>query len=613
MAGDQEGKTVQDNIFKDRWFWISFFVGGVVLSLTLWFGFGMDQSICAYIAWVWKTFHQPPYVGVWDLSFPGIFIIYSFPVRVFGAGIFSIRAFDFLVQLTCLIMLFYLSKKLSGSSRAGFFTNIFYSIFYYGLGQTDTAQRESYIFWLLLICMVVALSLQNRVWLRAAVVGLLAGFCFLIKPFYGLAWPIFGILFLAQGLGKKSDIRLKKSFKPSPLEGEGRERGINVILEKTIETLTDTPEITLPLIPSHQGRGKLLTTSSADPLLVKQLAGLPWLELFIFSLCCLLPSLIVVLYYFRIGHLLDLYQQTLWFNFVIYGKGREQTYGPATLLIYVLRHNFLKRPLLLLLGLAGIFLLGALKDRRKNTALFWVLLSMLAMGVIVYLLQNKFFPFHLFIFLGFLTIFAGFALAFIGEKIQALVPKPWARLASSLCYAAAILITIIFLGPESISFALNYGFRDFESGYKLGSGFANDPHQSADQYMAAKFLEPLLRPDDELEFFGPYPLLQFLLKKKLPSRYACVQHFLFLPADNQTTPEQKQWMKEYSDAIIKQRPRFFLVTDSFPGARNKFMNLKSRSLRQTLNDQFPELKNFLQQNYRLIATVRAIDVYELAR
>jgi len=545
MRGDREILAMQDTIFKDRWFWLSFIAGGIVLSLTLWFGFGMDQSICAYIAWAWKVFHQPPYVGVWDLSFPGIFIIYSIPVRVFGPSIFSIRVFDFMVQLGCLVMLFYLSKKLSGSSLAGFFANIFYSIFYYGLGPTDTAQRESFIFWLLLICTTAAFSLQSRVLLRAVVVGLLAGFCFLIKPFYGLCWPIFGILFLAEGRRKNS--------------------------------------------------------------------RLPWLELFIFSLCCLLPSLVVVLFYWRIDHLLDLYQQTLWFNFSIYSKGREQAYGPATLLLYVLRHNFLKRPLLLILGLAGVFLLGVLKDRRKNTALFWVLLSMLAMGVVVYLLQNKYFAFHLFIFLGFSTVFAGFALAFIGDKIQALIPKLWGRMASSLCYAAVILLMILFLGPAPISFARNYGFRDFESGYKLGSGFANDPHQSADQYMAAKFLEPLLKPDDELEFFGPYPLLQFLLKKKLPSRYACVQHFLFVPADGEITAEQRQWMKEYSDSIIKQRPRFFLVTNSFPGAKNKFMNLKSRSLRQALELEFPELNQFLRQNYRVIATVRAIDIYELAK
>lgn len=545
MRGDLEILVMQDSIFKDRWFWSSFFAGGMVLSLTLWFGFGMDQSICAYIAWVWKTYQLPPYVGVWDLSFPGIFIIYRLPVQFFGASILSVRVFDFLVQLSCLAMLFYISRKLSGSGVAGFFTSIFYSLLYYGLGQTDTAQRESFIFWLLLAAITAAFSMRNRALLRAALVGLLAGFCFLIKPFYGLCWPVFGVLFLAQGLKKKS-------------------RSV-------------------------------------------------WLELFVFGAFCLLPSLLAVLYYWRIGHLQDLIEQTLWFNFVIYGIGRKQAYGPGMLLVRLLRHNYLKRPLLLVLGLAGILLTALIRDRRKQPALFWTLLSMLLMGVVVYLIQKKFFPFHLFIFLGFLTVFAGLATAFIGGKIRGSTPRLRGKALSGGFYFAAVAGMVLFLGPAPVSFALNHAFRNFESAYQQGSGFVTDPHQATDQYLAAEFLKPRLRPDDEIEFFGPYPLIQFLLQRKLPSRYACVQHFLFVPADGNITPQQMQWMREYSDSIITLRPRFFLVTDSFPGAKNKFMNLSSRSLKQALNEQFPELKFFLGQNYRLIATIRSIEVYELAR
>jgi hypothetical protein len=529
---------MDDNFLKDRWFWLSFFAGGMVLSLTLWFGFGMDQSICAYVAWVWKAYHQPPYVGVWDLSFPGIFVIYRIPISLFGASIFSIRLFDFMVQLSCLVMLFQLTKKLSGSSPAAFFAALFYSLFYFGLGQTDTAQRESFIFWLLLICTTAAFSMQNRVLMRAAIVGLLAGFCFLIKPFYGLCWPVFGILLLVQGLGKKS---------------------------KSV-----------------------------------------WPDLFLFGICCILPSLAVVFHYWRLGHLTDLYQQTLWFNFAIYGKGREQAYGLATLLAYIIRHNFLRRPWLIVLGDAGVLVLLFSKTRRKSPQFFWVMVAMLVMGIVIYLLQYKFFPFHLFVFLGFSCMFAGIGLAFLGEKLRT-------RAAAWPVYSVAVMTAIFFLGPGSLTFARDYGFGNFDAAYRLGSGFPEDSHHSSDQFMAAEFLKPLLKPGDEIEFFGPFPLLQFLLRQKPVSPYVCVQHFLFTPPDGQTTPEQKQWMKQYSDAVISHHPRFFLVTDNFPGAKNKFINLKRRSLRQTLELDFPELKNFLDQNYRLTATVRSIDVYELAK
>ena len=110
----------ENKILSDPLFWISFIAGGFFLSFTLWFGLAMDQSIFCYSVWVWKTFGLPPYVGAWDHAFPAIFIIHRLALALFGESVLGFRFFDYLVQLSCLPMIFYLAKRLSGFSASGF-------------------------------------------------------------------------------------------------------------------------------------------------------------------------------------------------------------------------------------------------------------------------------------------------------------------------------------------------------------------------------------------------------------------------------------------------------------------------------------------------------------
>ena len=142
-------------------------LGGFFLSLTLWYSFGMDQSLYSYGAWVWTHYHLPPYLGVFDQNFPGIFIIHRLAFAIFGESIIGFRVFDLLVQLSSLTMIFYLSKRLSGSGVAGFLSGVFYGIYYFGLGNFDTGQREAYILWLFLISLIAGVTLKKRAWSRA--------------------------------------------------------------------------------------------------------------------------------------------------------------------------------------------------------------------------------------------------------------------------------------------------------------------------------------------------------------------------------------------------------------------------------------------------------------
>ena len=542
MQAENNISRNEPGILKNGYFWLGFLPAAFILSLELWYGFGMDQSFFAYAGWLWEHYHLQPYVGAWDINFPGIFIIYRVALTIFGNSILGVHIFDLLVQLACLPMFFYLARRLSGFSLAGALAMIFYGIFYYGGGAIDVAQRETFTFCFLLAALTAAFALSDRVWLRAILTGLPAGFAFLTKPTYGLAWLVLGLLVLYQGIKSKRKLVMA--------------------------------------------------------------------ELAVFSFCCLAPSIVMILFYWRIGHLEDLYLCTLWFNFKVYSVNGSSKFKGLGLLYAISKLVVTDQVAILCPAVLGIAVYAARKTKSAGP-LFWTLLGLVVNGLVSYRMQNKFFAYHLFPFHGFMIIFAGSGIAFFAMWAGKIRPAALGKSLAALVVAAFIGSLVWMLDPGRVEYALHYSFRPLDKAYSLSLGHAEDPHHMTDQYLAAQFLKPRLFPGDEVEFFGPAPLIQFLLKSRTPSRFFCALHFLFLPADNRLTPQQEKWMDEYTIAVMRSRPRFFILADDFPGQHNDFMNLSYRSLKQALAGLFPDVSAFVNENYFLLARVRGLEIYEL--
>jgi hypothetical protein len=529
-------------IFADGYFWLGLLPAAFILSLELWYGFGMDQSFFAYAGWLWEHYHLQPYVGAWDINFPGVFVIYRMALTVFGDSILGVHIFDLLAQLACLPMLFYLARKLSGLSLAGSLAMVFYSVFYYGGGAINIAQRETFTFCFLLASLTAAFALADRVWLRAILSGLLAGFAFMVKPTYGLAWLVFGLLFLSQSIKSR-------------------------------------PKFVLP-------------------------------ELMVFGFSCLFPSVVTILFYWRIGHLNDLYLCTIWFNFKIYSVNGSSNIRGFKLILAIAKLVLTDQVAILCPAIFGIAVCAAGKNKTTGS-LFWTLLGLVVTGLVSYRIQNKFFAYHLFPFHGFMIIFAGAGIATLASWAGKIKPAALGKSVSALIAAASIGLLAWMLDPGRVWYALHYSFRPLDKVYSLALGPADDPHHIADQYLAAQYLKPLISRGDQIEFFGPDPLIQFLLQTRVPSRFFCAQHFLFLPADNRLTSWQDKWMDEYTLSVMHSRPRFFILANNFPGQHNDFMNLSYRSLKEALAGLFPDLSALVNENYFLLAKIGGLEIYEL--
>jgi len=529
-------------ILRDRWFWLALAASGFVLSLTVWFGFGMDQSIYSYGAWVWKHYHLPPYIGVWDQNWPGIFIVHRIALEIFGETILGFRIFDFLIQLSAVVMIFYLAQRLLSSSAAGFFAGIFYSIYYYGLGFMGAGEREAYIFWILLVCTVLVLKLGEQSMFRAALIGLFSGFAFLLKPTFALAGLVFAVLFLAEGIKQK--------------------------------------------------RGRLL-------------AGLS-----LYSLFFILPLLAVVFYYQRLDRLSDLYRATIWYNLAVYRKMGPPFWSMRELISSQIHRIMLAdQRVIFYSSLFGLFVVLSFRLAAREKKLFWLSMVWALTGIFSCVVQDRYFPYHLIPFWGFMTIYAGAGWGWLTERILGQGKKVFRKALAGIFLMAAIGLMIYGLKPYLREFAVTHYFRNLDEAYLAELG-RYDGHLAANYYLAALHLRPIIMPDDGLEFFGPYPLINFVLKKKLPSRFPCVQSLILVPREGKLSDIQREWIREYSSDVIKARPRFFLVSNYFPGQKNPFFNSLSPSLEEALNNEFPDLRDFLRKNYTLKSVIRQVDIYE---
>ncbi len=528
-------------IFKDKWFWASIFCGGFFLALTLWYSFGMDQAICAYMAWVWKDQHLAPYLGSWDLTYPGIFVIYRLAMTLFGESILGFRIFDLIAQLLSLAMIYSLAKKLSGSQPAGFLSCLFYGIYYFGLGRWSAGNREVYVLWLFIASLLVSFSWQGL--RRAVAAGLLIGFAPLIKPPYGLAWLVLGIVFLTEGLRQKRKI--------------------------------------------------------------------PWRELAIYSVCCFLPAAIFILYYLELGRLNDLYRALIWYNFQIYLKLAALATGGDPYLKFssLVKLFLLEQPLLLF---SAIFFLSFKAAERRawdqGFKLFLAIVSLCLVSLIALVIQAKYFSYHLIPFWGLIAILSGPAFYRIGSRLKSPEPNLRNRLVSGFFYAAVILLMTLNIKPEQLSFAAKYCFRAVEPAYYSRYESASDYALVSNYYLPAQYLKPLLKPRDQIEVFGVQPLLPFLLKKKIPSRFQNIQHLVYTPPGQTISDTQKQWIAEYTQAVIMARPRFFIVTDQqIPLS----VDLSQPTVQTALSEQFPELNRFLRENYSPLRKFGLTEIYRL--
>jgi len=336
-----------------------------------------------------------------------------------------------------------------------------------------------------------------------------------------------------------------------------------------------------------------------------------WLELLVLAFFCLLPALLVIFYYWRLGYIHELYLTTVWYNFAIYRHTPNVIFASMPrwiALLTVSNQILMQSPLIFLSALFALLAARAQIKIDAQKKLLPLIAAMAIVGLFSYLSFRKYFPYHLMPFWGFLSVLSGWGWQAIAAQFLDKGEQGRAKTGRAIFYAGVVLLMLVSINPEQPIFAAQHVFRNLHSAYLDENGYYSDPHQTIENYVAASRLKAILRPGDQIEFFGSYPLLPFLLKQKLSSRFCAMQFLLSSPPGSEMTDQQRKWFAEYSAAILKSHPRFFVIQDFIPGYLG--MNFPSQHLKDFLPSYFPELDRFLRQNYKLVSKVGSIEIYE---
>jgi len=528
-------------IFRNKYLIALILVGGIFLACTLWYGFGMDQSFFSYGAWLYKHYGLLPYTGTWDHAAPGIYFIHTVALYLFGESMFALRLLDFLVQLAIIIMLFFLTQRLYESKAAGFLAGLVYSIYYFGLGIFDTAQREGFIFFFILLSLLLSLRWESKVWIRTMAVGLILGLAFLTKTVFGALGVVFGAWFLIEGWRRRP--------------------------------------------------------------------GRVWLELTLFSLAWLLPAALTIFIYWRADGLRELYDANLWYNYAVYAQLKYpfRYIYPEFWWLIIPRHVFTNEPLIFMLGSLAILRLAAARDKKLGAGKpLAVCLALLALALGLFLMQDKYNSYQFLPFMGLMCMFAGIGMAKIASWLneQTRGGGLWGP-----AFCILTLVVVLSNYQEPTTYALKHAFRSLDKAYADGMDTPADKVNAYMNYQAARAMARMLAPEDTVGFFGMSPLIPFLLKQPLPSRFCSIQEMIYRPVGKSITAKQLQWRQEYSEAIIKSRPSYFILADAEIALPT---DVQEQRFKPALVQDFPELNEFLNKNYTLVKRYGYTEVYKLS-
>jgi hypothetical protein len=153
-----------------------------VLAPTIAYRVGVDQGVFAYLgAEILEG--RWPYLQTWESDFPGLMFIQAGIIATLGESLVMFRVVDWVVQLTTALLIYGIAQR-AGCHRAGALLAAgIYCLTYQGYGPWNTAQREGFGMFFVLLGFWLFLTAQRRPpWLTSALIGLGFGVAVLTKP-----------------------------------------------------------------------------------------------------------------------------------------------------------------------------------------------------------------------------------------------------------------------------------------------------------------------------------------------------------------------------------------------------------------------------------------------
>jgi hypothetical protein len=312
----------------------------------------------------------------------------------------------------------------------------------------------------------------------------------------------------------------------------------------------------------------------------------------IFCLAFAAPAAAIIAYYWHLGALKELYQAAIYFNSKIYAGSLFLNWKGVLrglLLTHLLHQN--------LAVLAGA-LFSPLWIRRlpAETKIYaeWLMLILLC-AYIGYVTQGKYYTYQQEPVWACLCLFAGGSWGLILEYM--LEKSPHEAAIKSFAFVIALLfLNAAFLDPGS-KHILSHVFRD-----TTGEGQAEFPYYGICQ-RCAEYLQYHSAENDRVQIWGGEALINYLAKRKAPSRFPSTLALAFRPGPGLRDPLQLEFGGELLENARKEPPLYFLV-GNLP-----HMAYGISSDKEILVNEYPEIWKFISDNYSLETKIYFVEFY----
>jgi hypothetical protein len=178
-----------------RYLLLTFLAASGLLAVTLLYPMTMDHDVYETMAFELVRFGRLPYLGTWDMNFPGIVYIHALSILLFGTSEVGFRAMDAALHVAIALMLYRLLIRWI-TPQTAFLAAVFSCMFFLSGNDWNAGQRDGFATFFILLATTLLYQHKDFTdqgtptrWLLAILefmIGVLVGCSVAIRPTYGL-------------------------------------------------------------------------------------------------------------------------------------------------------------------------------------------------------------------------------------------------------------------------------------------------------------------------------------------------------------------------------------------------------------------------------------------
>jgi 4-amino-4-deoxy-L-arabinose transferase-like glycosyltransferase len=305
-----------------------------------------------------------------------------------------------------------------------------------------------------------------------------------------------------------------------------------------------------------------------------------------------LPSAVWLAVYAASGHLRDVYETVIYYNFRVHANIRESA-------LTIWKTSSGRTPLFLWLGTAWLLLSIERATFRRQFAL--LLAAVLAAFLASRFVEGKSWEYHqipVFALAGALGM-AGLIRA--GQQLSPRLTPTTRRVAVGLAIAGMLYWFRIVFPFSTIVNVAKTGCMDGDYPREKTFGFIVET-----DHQIANYIREQTRPDDRIQVWSGAAIIYYLSERQASSRFQTSAQLVMRKRRGQLTAIQQRWRNEFIADLNAHPPKFFLVEDY---DRPTYMGLAQGKTSRMVFEEFLDLYVFVTRRYHPAGTFGNFQIY----